>query len=168
MTTISPLRQSDEVSVRPWARDYLRDYLRQRADAFGLAIDDETLDAHIDDNELESALWHDVVHADYAETEFVGVARKGQQPLGLILVSEKLEPYLRVPVGFLRWVYVIPEARRQGVAKALLGSADTWMSSRGIKAREAQIPAANSARQLYEAAGFTATEVHLGAPPPTT
>lgn len=161
---ISPLRQSDEVSVREWAREFLRFSLQRRTAAFGQALDEAALDEHIDKNELESALWHDIVHADYAEGEYVGVARRGNQPLGLVLVTCRIEPWLRVTVGMLRWIYVIPQERRKGVARNLVDAATAWMQERGIEVREAAVPADSSARALYEAAGFKATDLHLAAP----
>jgi aminoglycoside 6'-N-acetyltransferase I len=35
------------------------------------------------------------------------------------------------PVGFVEGVYVVPEARRQGIARALVAGAERWALSRG-------------------------------------
>jgi aminoglycoside 6'-N-acetyltransferase I len=35
------------------------------------------------------------------------------------------------PVGFVEGIYVLPEARRQGIARALVAAAERWALSRG-------------------------------------
>jgi GNAT superfamily N-acetyltransferase len=164
--TITPLRQSDEISVREWARDYLRAHLRHHAEHYGPSLTgDAELDAHIDEHDLVSALWHDVLHADYGDSELVAVLREHHLPFGLILAEVRMEPFLRLPVGVVRWIYVAPEQRGKQYARLLLEAAHDWMQKRGVRARETTLAAGNQAAQaLYRKLGYAPLEVRLAAP----
>lgn len=63
------------------------------------------------------------------------------------------------PVGFLEGIYVVPAARRAGVARALLRAAEAWAAARG--AREFASDALLDNREshaMHEALGFRETE----------
>jgi ribosomal protein S18 acetylase RimI-like enzyme len=65
-------------------------------------------------------------------------------------------------------VWVAPEARRRGVARALQDTARDWARSRGCREQRLWVTHTNvAARTLYQAAGFTPTgrtELHPGYP----
>ena len=60
-----------------------------------------------------------------------------------------------VPFGFVYDVWVAPEARRRGVATALLEHAAAWCRKRDLESLRLEVSAHNTdARRLYESAGF--------------
>ncbi len=59
----------------------------------------------------------------------------------------------------MRRLYVIPEARRQGVARAILDSAEAWASAAGYeRLRLVTLPHMTEAIELYRLAGFAFVE----------
>lgn len=63
------------------------------------------------------------------------------------------------PVGFLEGLYVVPEARRQGVSRALVGAVAAWARSRGCAELASDTALDNLASQaLHERLGFEETE----------
>ena len=162
---ISPLREDDVMTVEEWAVDYLSGYVKERSRAYGVKMTDEEILAHIDDNNLDHALWHDLVHADYSEGEFVAVVREGNAPRGMIMARERIDPYLRVSVGQIRWIYVDPKHRRQGLAQGLIAAAEEWMKNRGVRARETTLHAHDDdALAFYRSQGYAAILHQLIAP----
>ena len=74
-----------------------------------------------------------------------------------------MEPILRLPIGVIKWIYVDPEFRREGVSEQLLGVAGAWMDKQGARGRETSIGSNNhAALALWQAAGFTVVEHRLG------
>lgn len=68
-------------------------------------------------------------------------------------------------LGFLEVVYVRPEARRSGLARALVREAATRLRKAGAEMVELEVLASNQkARAIYERWGFTPVELILGAP----
>jgi len=63
------------------------------------------------------------------------------------------------PVGFLEGIYVIPEARRQGIARALVAAAERWVAAAGCRefASDAALDNHHS-HALHYALGFEETE----------
>jgi aminoglycoside 6'-N-acetyltransferase I len=63
------------------------------------------------------------------------------------------------PVAFLEGLYVVPERRRQGIARALVGAVETWARERGCEdlASDALIDNVES-HDLHRAVGFNETE----------
>ena len=63
------------------------------------------------------------------------------------------------PVGFLEGIYVVPEARRQGVARQLVAAVADWVREKGCSelASDARIDNAASHR-MHEALGFAETQ----------
>jgi len=63
------------------------------------------------------------------------------------------------PVGFLEGIFVIPEARGQGVARALVGAAAEWVRAKGCREFASDAALDNSTSHLmHEALGFEETE----------
>ena len=63
------------------------------------------------------------------------------------------------PVGFLEGIYVVPQARRQGVARMLVAEAERWAASVGCSefASDALIDNTRS-HAMHVALGFEETE----------
>jgi len=59
------------------------------------------------------------------------------------------------PVGYLEGVYVRPEFRRRGVARALVKAAENWARSRGCREMASDSPLDNAVGQAaHEAIGY--------------
>lgn len=63
------------------------------------------------------------------------------------------------PVAFLEGIFVIPEARRSGVARALLAEAERWALSMGCTELASDASLENtSSHAMHTALGFSETE----------
>jgi aminoglycoside 6'-N-acetyltransferase I len=63
------------------------------------------------------------------------------------------------PVGFLEGLYVVPQARRQGVARALVGAAEDWAARSGCSEFASDVLVENVESQAVHAAlGFSETD----------
>ncbi|HEU5305038.1 MAG TPA: aminoglycoside 6'-N-acetyltransferase [Gemmatimonadales bacterium] len=64
------------------------------------------------------------------------------------------------PVGFLEGWYVVPEFRRQGVGRALVGAAEAWARQKGCREFASDALADNeTSAQAHRALGFEEVEV---------
>ncbi len=63
------------------------------------------------------------------------------------------------PVAFVEGLYVVPERRRHGVARALIAAIESWARRRGLRelASDALLDN-NASHAMHEALGFTETE----------
>ena len=63
------------------------------------------------------------------------------------------------PVAFLEGIYVVPEYRRKGAARALIGEAEAWAKKIGCKEFASDALLENSAsHSMHTALGFDETE----------
>ena len=63
------------------------------------------------------------------------------------------------PVGFLEGLYVVPDFRRQGAARALVTAVEAWVVSSGCGELASDTDIGNSAsREVHRALGFEETE----------
>jgi len=63
------------------------------------------------------------------------------------------------PVGFLEGLYVVPHARRKGVARALVAEVSQWARASGCSELASDAALANAASQaVHRALGFEETE----------
>ncbi|HJZ84506.1 MAG TPA: GNAT family N-acetyltransferase [Polyangia bacterium] len=77
-----------------------------------------------------------------------------QDPVGLVRGGR--DPS-RPDIFFIHSMWVTREARRRGVARALLEAVETWIASRGGRECELAVTdAALAARRLYERSGYAA------------
>lgn len=64
--------------------------------------------------------------------------------------------------GYVNNIYVSPALRHQGLARALLAQSDTWFRAKGVHRVRLTVTATNeTARRLYEQAGFTLTRYEM-------
>jgi len=85
--------------------------------------------------------------------------------LGYTIVGPATSMLSPVPFGFVYDVWVSPEARRQGVATALLGHAIAWCRRQGLMSLKLEVGARNgAARGFYASAGFEEERISLGKP----
>lgn len=63
------------------------------------------------------------------------------------------------PVGFLEGLYVTASARRQGVARALVSAAESWVAAKGCRVLASDVDLGNDLGLLaHRALGFDETE----------
>jgi len=63
------------------------------------------------------------------------------------------------PVAFLEGIYVVPEARGHGVARALVAAVEDWARARGVSELGSDAAPSNLASlQMHAALGFEETE----------
>jgi aminoglycoside 6'-N-acetyltransferase I len=83
-------------------------------------------------------------------------------PVGLIEIAVRTD-YVNgadtSPVAFLEGIYVVPQARRSGVARELVAAAESWALGMGCPELASDAPIENTASHaLHCALGFTETE----------
>jgi aminoglycoside 6'-N-acetyltransferase I len=137
---------------------------------------------------MRAALWPDA-HAEELRAEARShLAEQG--PLALVLLAEEapgealgmLELSLRsyaegcstAPAPYIEAWYVLPQARRRGVGRALLAAAERWAGARGHREIASDTLLDNIGEEAHLALGFTEVEraIHfrkdLSAPPATS
>jgi aminoglycoside 6'-N-acetyltransferase I len=120
---------------------------------------------------LRFALWPDedqVIMAAEAGAilarpdRLVLVAREGEAVIGFAEASIRRD-YVNgcetSPVGFVEGIYVTPEYRHRGIARALIGTIEQWTCGYGLTelASDARLGNADS-HAMHEALGFSETE----------
>lgn len=90
------------------------------------------------------------------------IARDGARALGFVeaaLRHDYVPGTAGPPVGFLEGLYVVAEARRQGVARALVAAAADWARAQGCRELASDTPLDNALSQAVHARlGFAETE----------
>ena len=111
------------MNVRPISTDDFDAWLAFRC-AFETSTD---LDAHQAD--VERILADQIKHRALLCVDDTG------QPVGFAEVSlrAELDGYTSTPVAFLKRLYVKPDARRSGAARALIAAAEKWATARGCR-----------------------------------
>ena len=123
--------------------------------------------------ELRQALWPDTALAEHHDemramfrrpTQFAAFVARGsdQGVLGFAegaLRSDYVEGATTSPVAFLEGIYVVPEARRRGVARQLLESLSRWGREMGCSEFASNALLENEvSHAFHRAAGFGETE----------
>lgn len=73
--------------------------------------------------------------------------------------SESVNGTTTSPVGYLEGLYVIPECRRSGLARALVTAAEVWATGLGCREMASDVDIDNSTSQrAHEALGYEETE----------
>ena len=122
--------------------------------------------------ELRDALWPQPREMQLAEmaaiaaaparfAAFVASAARGE-PLGFAEAAIRTD-YVNgaesSPVGFLEGLYVVPVARRQGMARALVAEVARWAAACGCTELASDAALANTASHaVHRALGFAETE----------
>jgi aminoglycoside 6'-N-acetyltransferase I len=121
---------------------------------------------------LRSALWPDTSQPEHEED--IGSALADEETFNVMARSSDgkalgfAEATLRhdyvngtktSPVVFLEGIYVVPEARGEGVARALVAAIEAWGRDRGCTEFASDAPIGNEASQAMHAAlGFEETQ----------
>ena len=92
---------------------------------------------------------------------FLATGESGN-PVGFVEVALRTE-YVNgttsSPVGYVEGLYVVPAARKQGVARALMGAAEGWVRDRGCRELVSDVAWDNRISQAaHQALGFRETE----------
>jgi aminoglycoside 6'-N-acetyltransferase I len=123
--------------------------------------------------QMRQALWPEMTEAENLhETEammtatsrfFVRIAMNTQDnPIGFVeatLRTDYVNGCATSPVAFLEGIYVEPEARRQGIARTLVGAVEEW--GRKMDCREFASDALlenSDSHSMHHALGFEETE----------
>jgi GNAT superfamily N-acetyltransferase len=91
-------------------------------------------------------------HVGARDVEILAARLEGL-PAGVLILAFRPNVSLGAPFASIEDLYVVPEARRQGVGKALLQAADGRCRSRGVSYLEAQVEE-GGAEDLYAAFGY--------------
>lgn len=93
-----------------------------------------------------------VAFVAYANTEAVGLAEAA-------IRTDYVNGAESSPVGFLEGLYVVPQARRKGVARALIVEVSRWADASGCEELASDTALANTASHaVHRALGFEETE----------
>jgi ribosomal protein S18 acetylase RimI-like enzyme len=98
--------------------------------------------------------------AEYLRSHVALIATGDDSLRGFVLARMRGPRHARISD-----LYVVPDARRSGIARSLLREATALMMARGAEAIELDVAASNEeARAVYERWGFTESLVRLAAP----
>jgi len=88
----------------------------------------------------------------YASSEAIGLAEAAMR-------TDYVNGAQSSPVGFLEGLYVVPHARRKGVARALVAEVSRWARASGCSELASDAALANTASHaVHRALGFEETE----------
>lgn len=93
--------------------------------------------------------------------EVIFLAEQGGEAIGVLRCVESIGSPLMEPsrYAYVSSVYVRPEARRRGVLRALLGAAERWARTRGLKQmRLHNVSGSTNAEAAWSALGFGVVE----------
>jgi hypothetical protein len=97
---LTRLLPEDEPILRTLMRRFLHEHLRWWVDTYGLGWSDAAIDGHILGHDMVERDWRRMVEAArHYETNFVAVARDGDDPVGGIWAEVGVHPYLRTEMG---------------------------------------------------------------------
>jgi aminoglycoside 6'-N-acetyltransferase I len=123
--------------------------------------------------EMRVALWPDATADEHRGYMAISLAQperflqlmmydERRQPMGFIegsIRSDYVNGTETSPVGFVEGVYVIPEMRRQGVARRLFAAVGDWARARGCRELASDALLENEASQrAHRALGFKEPE----------
>jgi aminoglycoside 6'-N-acetyltransferase I len=101
------------------------------------------------------------VYTRFDKTSFVAYT-ESNAAVGFVeaaLRTDYVNGTTSTPVAFLEGLYVVPEARRQGVARALVAAIERWALDRGCREFASDASLANHvSHTVHRALGFEKTE----------
>ncbi len=111
---------------------------------------------------MAGASFERLVDFVYAQPHVILIAQDAGKPLGFLLLLDGMPDEVTLaPQAFIAYMAVEPDARRKGIAAALLAEAERIARERNLPAIAMMVTEENGpALRLYERAGF-ATERRL-------
>jgi len=154
--TFRRLVSSDKAAVRRWLQAYLEEHVGWWLEARGLPGDPADV---VRAQGLVDRDWDELLVARAAD--FVLVAERQGEPVGIVRAALRDDHQTGVRGGVLQWLAVDPDARGQGIAKALIEQVTAWFDAHGVSAEVFVTEANAAAVRAYEAAGFRAVDTRM-------
>ena len=155
----SPVAFSKEIEIRPWSENDYQSTASLITDAYRGHVDSEINDQYRTVNGSMRFL-HNIVRFPGCgtfdpESSFTAYNRALRMTVGVILCSK-----IRVDVGHITQVCVLPEYRSHGIGDALMHRSAEQLRGRGFGALTLTVTQANTgAVHLYERLGFTTSHM---------
>ena len=155
----TPNRAENKVEVRPWSEEDFSSAAALITLAYRGHVDSEINDQYRSTSGSMRFLNNIVRFPGCGvfdpEASFVAVDRETRLTAGLVLCSR-----VRMDVGHITQVCMAPDARGQGLGKALLAASWASLERRGFRALTLTVTEANAAAvELYRSLGFTVEHV---------
>jgi GNAT superfamily N-acetyltransferase len=104
----------------------------------------------------------DRFHYQAKKPEMAIVAWRNGARIGMVWITMDMPVHEDKNSAWLLEVYVVPELRRQGLAKVLLKTAEEWAKTQGASEMWLNVGGGNQkALSLYEGYGFHVETMHL-------
>ncbi len=159
---IRPLTEADSQNVCGWLEEWLLEHIGGWVKYYGLSWNDDQIAAHILKHSLVEREWNEILNASNDKNCLVRVSEIGTEAIGIIYAEFVDDRYLRLPVGVISWLYVVPLWRGARKATGLIAQAQAWHAERGAIAAEAFVTIGNtSAMRSYAKAGFETVDARL-------
>ncbi|MFG6146770.1 GNAT family N-acetyltransferase [Halobacillus sp. B23F22_1] len=84
----------------------------------------------------------------------IQVVREDDKVVGWVLYGQQKDSFSGENIGFIYDLYVLPDYRERGFAKAMMENALTELKLQGMTSVRLVVYAGNEAKQLYEKLGF--------------
>jgi ribosomal protein S18 acetylase RimI-like enzyme len=150
------LVSSDEAAVRHWLQSYLEEHVAWWLEARGLPGDPAAV---VQARGLVDRDWDELLVARAAD--FVLVAESDGQPVGIVRAALRTDHQVHARAGVLQWLAVDPQARGQGIGRALIAQVTAWFDAHGVSSEVFVTDANAAAVRAYEAAGFRAVDTRM-------
>ena len=99
------------------------------------------------------------------KSRLICAAMRGGQPVGFAEAAVRLPPayFAARLTGFVAHLYVVPEARGDGIAAGLATRLDTWFTERGVKEVQLHVVDGNEpALRFWSKRGFRPELLQMG------
>ena len=158
----SALKVSDEKVVKRWLREHLRTHIAWWVSSTGPAWTKERVDAHIDEHQLLSLDWDEMIQDVGKLDRFCVMAWRGEIPLGMVYGGSREDRYFCGKKGHLGWIFVDVAHRGQGIGRLLMEWTEHWYRSQGISLREIFVTQDNEhAIELYQQSGYRIVDLRM-------
>ncbi|GGF17524.1 hypothetical protein GCM10010954_15330 [Halobacillus andaensis] len=94
----------------------------------------------------------------------IQVVREDDKVAGWVLYGQQKDSFSGENIGFIYDLYVLPDYRSRGFAKAMMENALTELKLQGMTSVRLVVYAGNEAKQLYEKLGFAENRTVMNKP----